>query len=84
MREAEGLAIRFARQRKRRSQRQVADTTGLDRGHLSRIETGTGDPTGTTLDRIAEALEMDMEDVWLLCIEELRRLRAERTREEEE
>jgi len=42
------------------TQRQLADSTGIDMSNLSRIETGATEATVPTLSRIAEALDVSL------------------------
>jgi len=42
------------------TQRQLADSTGIDMSNLSRIETGATDATVPTLVRIAKALDVSL------------------------
>jgi len=48
-----GFQFRLIRERRRLSQQQVSDETGIDQGDLSKIELGTGNPTLKTLERLA-------------------------------
>ena len=51
------------RKARRMSQAELSEAAGINRSQLSRIETGAVRPTGSTLRRIAEAL--DVEEDWL-------------------
>lgn len=59
-----GLEIARLRDQKGMSQRQFALYLGLDRVTLNRIESGTGNPTLETLIRIAQGLDVDLEDLF--------------------
>jgi transcriptional regulator with XRE-family HTH domain len=52
-----GQAIARRRKKLGLTQAQLADATGIDRGHISRLEAGIFQPTLPTLARIADALE---------------------------
>lgn len=51
-----GQAIKRRRLRQGLTQAAVADLTGIDRGHISRLEDGTFQPSLATLARIAKVL----------------------------
>jgi transcriptional regulator with XRE-family HTH domain len=59
MHDASPVGHAIARRRKRLglTQAQLAEATGIDRGHISRLEAGVFQPTLPTLARIARALE---------------------------
>jgi transcriptional regulator with XRE-family HTH domain len=60
-----GAYIRQRRQVLDMSLRDLADATAMNRGALSLIETGARQqPTADTLQRIAEALKVDYEDLY--------------------
>ena len=42
------------------TQVQLAERCGIDQAEISRIETGNGNPTARTLERIADALDADL------------------------
>lgn len=46
------------------SLRQLEEATGIERGALSRIENGSRQPSPELLQRIAEALRVDYEDLY--------------------
>jgi transcriptional regulator with XRE-family HTH domain len=50
--------IRHLRKRRGWTQAQLADTAGLSRGYLARLETARQDPTLTTLEALAKALRV--------------------------
>jgi transcriptional regulator with XRE-family HTH domain len=77
LRRAFGLAVSGARDRRKKSQRQLATEARLNRSYLSRIETGLADPTLTIQDRIASALGLTPVRLAELVGEERRRLRLE-------
>jgi len=55
-----GNAVAAARARKALSQKELSDLTGIDQSELSKIERGIANPSVNTLNRIAEALEMEL------------------------
>ncbi|OFY70023.1 MAG: hypothetical protein A3G23_01200 [Bacteroidetes bacterium RIFCSPLOWO2_12_FULL_37_12] len=55
-----GDKIKEIRKAKNLSQEQVAEKIGIDRAQYSRVETAKSKPTLTTLEKIAEALEVDI------------------------
>ena len=55
-----GNAVAAARARKALSQKELSDLTGIDQSDLSTIERGIANPSVNTLNRIAEALEMEL------------------------
>ncbi len=59
-----GEYIRQRRGVTKMSLRDLADATGMTRGWLSYIENGQRTPTPETLQRIAEALGVDYEDLY--------------------
>lgn len=58
-----GLAVRLARVRRRRTQREVARQAGLRPSVLSEIECGWRKPTKDQLNRLACALGLDARDL---------------------
>ena len=50
-----------AREEQKISQRQLSEKTGIAQADISRIETGDGNPTLRTLQKIAEGLGMRLE-----------------------
>jgi ribosome-binding protein aMBF1 (putative translation factor) len=54
------LQIAQARYRKKLSQKELAEKTGLKQSHISSIENARGNPTLDTLLRITEALDADL------------------------
>ena len=57
-----GQRVMAARVRIGMSMRQLAIKSGLSRDHLYRIQRGETDPQGGTLEKIAEALGISVED----------------------
>ena len=53
-----------AREEQKISQRQLSERTGIAQADISRIETGNGNPTLKTLQKIAEGLGMKLELVF--------------------
>lgn len=62
-----GLAIAERRAEKGMSQRQFALVLELDRVTLNRIESGNGNPTLGTLERIAAGLGLTLDDLLEGC-----------------
>src|SRR5262245_36822805 len=56
--QAVGALIRLLRTKARRSLGNVADSAGLSPGLLSQIERGMGNPSLTTLAKLAQALDV--------------------------
>jgi len=57
-----GEAIRSIRQKKGLSQGEMQKRTGILRSYLSRVENGHTLPSFATLQRLASAMEVDLED----------------------
>lgn len=55
-----GNKIKEIRKAKGLSQEQVAEKIGIDRAQYSRVETSKSKPTLTTLEKIGNALEVDL------------------------
>jgi transcriptional regulator with XRE-family HTH domain len=51
------MRIKILRKRQKISQEELAARSGINRGYLARLETGRHDPTITTLEKQAKALE---------------------------
>jgi|HubBroStandDraft_1064217.scaffolds.fasta_scaffold897877_1 transcriptional regulator with XRE-family HTH domain len=58
-----GRRIKELRQEKGWSQQLLADHAELERAHLSRLEEGKREPGLRVLDRIARALDVEVEDL---------------------
>jgi transcriptional regulator with XRE-family HTH domain len=58
-----GRKIKELRQEKGWSQQLLADHAELERAHLSRLEEGKREPGLRVLERIARALEVEIEDL---------------------
>ncbi|MBQ7605442.1 MAG: helix-turn-helix transcriptional regulator [Firmicutes bacterium] len=56
-----GDAVFSARARKGISQKELADATGIDQSDISKIERGVANPSIKTLQRIAEALDAELQ-----------------------
>lgn len=56
--EALGEALAEARKARRMSQPQLSQATGIQQAEISRIERGRGNPTVTTIDKLARALDV--------------------------
>ena len=55
-----GNAVAAARARKGLSQKELAESTGIDQSDLSKIERGVANPSIGTLNRIAEAMDAEL------------------------
>ncbi len=56
-----GLQFHDARESRGLTQRELSDLSGVRQGDISRIERGAGNPTESTLQRLAAALERNLE-----------------------
>ncbi len=59
-----GYKIKYERNKRKISQLELSGKTGLTTRSLSRIECGTNDPKYSTLVKIAEALEIDLQELF--------------------
>ena len=75
IRRAFGLAVRIFRERQGWSQAQLADTSKIDRGYISRIELGNVDPGLAMQRRLADALGISHTELIAQAEEEERRRR---------
>lgn len=57
-----GDIIKKMREERGLSQKEVASSVGIDRGQYSRIETNKVEPTLSTLEKIAQAFKIEVED----------------------
>lgn len=55
-----GKHLALIRDAMRMSQKEVAEKSGIDQGALSRIERGIGNPSIKTVERIAEAMDCEI------------------------
>lgn len=63
-----GYKIRILRDKKQLSQETLADIAGLDRGHIGTIERGKIETKIYTLKQIADALEVDITELFNFTI----------------
>jgi transcriptional regulator with XRE-family HTH domain len=63
VRERVGLNLQRLRREKGLSQEELADRAGIHQTYLSGVERGKRNPTVSVLQRIAEALGADIEDL---------------------
>lgn len=75
IRHAFGLAVRIFRERRGWNQAQLARASSVDRGYISRIETGIVDPGLQVQRRLAEALGISLTELMAQAEEELERSR---------
>ncbi len=73
-----GLAVRLARTRKNWSQEGLAKAAGLERTSISDIERGIRSPGLDVQVRLAEALGVQVSDLWAEAERELQRRSAQR------
>lgn len=78
-----GLAVRISRERLGWSQTDLSQKSGIDRGYISRLETGSSDPGLRVQQRLAEALGLTLTELVTQAEDELRRARR-RTGDETE
>jgi transcriptional regulator with XRE-family HTH domain len=74
-REALGRAIRVARARKRLSQDDLAKAAGVNQSYISEVEGGDRNPAMGTLERIADALGMNLAQLFEAVEQERERRR---------
>jgi transcriptional regulator with XRE-family HTH domain len=78
IRHAFGLAVRIFRERRAWNQAELARASGIDRGYISRIETGSADPGLRVQHRLAEALQVSLTELIAQAEEELERSQRRR------
>jgi transcriptional regulator with XRE-family HTH domain len=61
-----GKAVRFLRETKNLSQRELAGSSGIDATEISRLEKGKGNPTHETLQRLARGLDVPCSQIFTL------------------
>jgi transcriptional regulator with XRE-family HTH domain len=61
-----GKAIRFLRETKKLSQRDLAGSSGIDATEISRLEKGKSNPTHETLQRLAKGLGVPCSQIFTL------------------
>ena len=61
-----GKAIRFLRETKELSQRELAANSGIDATEISRLEKGKSNPTHETLQRLAKGLGVPCSQIFTL------------------
>jgi transcriptional regulator with XRE-family HTH domain len=64
-----GKAVRFLRETKSLSQRELAGSSGIDATEISRLEKGKSNPTHETLQRLAKGLDVPCSQI--LTLEEI-------------
>ena len=62
--QALGLRIKEFREKRKYTQEKLAELSGIDPKHLSRIENGRNYPSIETLERIADNLNVSFEDIF--------------------
>ena len=58
-----GKNIKRIREQKNMTQGDICRAVGLDRAQMSNIEAGKGNPTLATIEKIAQALDVAIEDL---------------------
>ena len=58
-----GKNIKRIREQKKMSQGDICRATGFDRAQMSNIESGNGNPTLATIDKIAKALNVSSDEL---------------------
>lgn len=61
-----GKAVRFLRETKKLSQRELAGSSGIDATEISRLEKGKSNPTHETLQRLANGLGVPCSQIFTL------------------
>jgi transcriptional regulator with XRE-family HTH domain len=61
-----GKAVRFLRETRNLSQRELADSSGIDATEISRLEKGKSNPTHETLRRLAKGLGVPCSQIFTL------------------
>jgi transcriptional regulator with XRE-family HTH domain len=61
-----GKAVRFLRETKDLSQRELAGSSGIDATEISRLEKGKSNPTHETLQRLAKGLNVPCSQIFTL------------------
>ena len=59
-----GKAVRFLRETKAMSQRELDDASGIDATEISRLEKGKSNPTHETLQRLAKGLDVPCSQIF--------------------
>jgi transcriptional regulator with XRE-family HTH domain len=72
-----GLAVRIFRDRRGWSQAQLAQASSIDRGYISKIESGGVDPGLEMQRRLADAFSISLSELIVQAEEEERRLRSQ-------
>ena len=59
-----GVRIKEFRRRKKMTQEQLSEIIGLDNGYISKLEIGQNFPTIGTLEKIAQALDVELYELF--------------------
>ncbi len=59
-----GLKIKEFRRQKKMTQEQLSEIIGLDNGYISKLEVGQNFPTIDTLEKIAQALDVELYELF--------------------
>lgn len=61
------ILLKDIRKRKKLNLEQLAEMTGISKSHLNYIENNQKEPTLTILVKIADALEIDLQELYTIC-----------------
>jgi transcriptional regulator with XRE-family HTH domain len=70
IRENFGQRLKVLRQHRKMSQDDVSLASGVDRSYISEIETGKSSPTLDIVDKIAKALNVSTEELFIFGVSE--------------
>lgn len=59
-----GLRVREFRKQKKLTQEKLAETIGVDNGYISKLEVGQNFPSITTLEKIADVLDVELYELF--------------------
>ena len=59
-----GLRVKEFRKQKKLTQEKLAETIGVDNGYISKLEVGQNFPSITTLEKIADVLDVELDELF--------------------
>lgn len=59
-----GLRVKEFRKQKKLTQEKLAETIGVDNGYISKLEVGQNFPSITTLEKIADVLDVELYELF--------------------
>ena len=59
-----GLRVKEFRKQKKLTQEKLAETRGVDNGYISKLEVGQNFPSITTLEKIADVLDVELYELF--------------------